>query len=132
MPNLSEPWVIGTVGNAVQRRVTVDRATSKIPAGAVLTKAWLTVKDDVGDADPGLFQKEITTTDAPGTGQIENDGTGNVDPVLRFDLLLADTKTIGLVPRLFSIRMIAGTDGPFTAENADVWCSKPEVTAKAS
>jgi hypothetical protein len=64
---------------------------SKIPAGQTVTKAWLTIKIDENDLDAAaVIQKEITTANVAGVGQIEDAGaTGTA--VLRFDLTRTDT-----------------------------------------
>ena len=74
----------------------ITRTITKVPSGTTLTDAWLTVKEHPDDADAdAIIDKQITPTDAPGTGQITDtgaDGTGAV----RFDL--ADTDTSKLTP----------------------------------
>ena len=59
--------------------------------GRTVTKAWLTVKDDVSDSDlSALIQKTITSTDVPGTGKVT--GTAVFSrATLRFDLTNLDT-----------------------------------------
>ena len=53
-------------------RVTV----TDIPAGLALTNAWLTVKVNESDPDPGLFQLAITTT-LTSAGQITDTGVAD-------------------------------------------------------
>jgi len=69
----------------------ITRTITDIPASDEIVTAWLTCKADIDDADnEALFQKEITGSDVPGTGQITDtgaDGTGAV----RFDLVPDDT-----------------------------------------
>ena len=62
-----------------------------LQSGDFVVEAYMTMKADIDDADPGLFQKIITTSDVPGTGQIVNSGAGDVDVELRFDLTPDDT-----------------------------------------
>lgn len=69
-----------------------------IPATSPVTKAWMTVKADTANADPGVFQKVITTTNVPGMGQIEDDGAVSGQAVLRFDLTPANTVLLKLRP----------------------------------
>ncbi len=92
-------------GDDVSLRRTVDRALTGLEAGVTITKAWFTAKAALADADPGLVQKSITTTNVPGTGQIENDGTGDVNPIVRFDLVPADTLAIGTTKRFFDVKV---------------------------
>lgn len=46
----------------------IERAA--INVGVALSKAWFTVKTDPADVDPGLFQKEVTTTYVVDEGQV--------------------------------------------------------------
>lgn len=74
----------------------ITRTITSVPSGATLTDAWLTVKEHPDDADSAaIIDKQITSADVAGTGQITDtgaDGTGAV----RFDL--KDTDTALLVP----------------------------------
>ncbi len=126
-------------GDALTVRRTINRSESKLASGATITKAWLTIKDSFDDDDPGLVQKVITTTDVPGTGQIEDDGTGDTDPIVRFDLsgddtiLLTDAEqvTAGLpTEKYFDIQVLTSAGGPYTGLTGRIYTS-PQVT-KAS
>lgn len=101
------------VGNALK----VTRTITSVPASATLTKAWLTVKEHEDDDDAAaIFQKAITVTDVPGTGQITDAG-GSGTGVVRFDLTKVDTKL--LTPRLkyaYDIKVLASTGDPYTGE----------------
>jgi hypothetical protein len=71
----------------------VRRRVKNVDGADVLAKAWLTVKADLGDADPGVVQKTVTGTYSPGNGQIVDtgvDGTGEV----YFELSTSDTVAI--------------------------------------
>lgn len=131
-------WAIDVAGDAVRRRVTIDRVASGVPSGVTISKAWLTVKAAVSDADgSAIIQKEVTTSDVPGTGQIEADGTGDVDFIVRFDLTRADVLAIGLETsstpkRFFDIQVLASDGNPYTAEIGRVWCREAEVTQATS
>lgn len=122
MPSL-ESKIIGeiVVGDDVSIRRTIGFAASGFATGITIVEAWLTVKLDAADADPGLFQKIITTTDVPGTGEIENDGTGDVDMVVRFDLVPADTVLIGAVLiRQFDIQVLTSGGQIYTPERGTI------------
>jgi hypothetical protein len=67
------------------------RTITGIPAGDSIVKAWTTFKSNKNNADPGLFQKAITTTNVPGTGQITDTGAGDTIGAVRFDWMRADT-----------------------------------------
>lgn len=105
MPDL-DSQVRGIVaGDDISLRRTIGFTATGFETGVTIDEAWLTIKTAEADADPGLVQKIITTTDVPGTGEIETDGTGDVDMVVRFDLEPADTVLIGSVLRFFDIQV---------------------------
>ena len=86
MANLAAAIVDVVEGDDYEIARTIDA----VPAGDTLATAWLTMKAAITDADPGLFQKQITTANVAGTGQITNTGAGGTG-ALRFDLTPADT-----------------------------------------
>ena len=91
----------------------LTRTISDIPSGELATDAWLTVKEHPDDADAAaVFQKAITTTNADGTGQITDAGSGTPWLVkVRFDL--KDTDTALLVPgRTYYYDIQVKTDDP--------------------
>ena len=69
----------------------ITRTITGLPSGYALNKAWLTVKASAVDADPGIFQKAITTSNVDGTGQIGDSGSSDGIGAVRFDLVPADT-----------------------------------------
>ncbi len=92
---------------------------TKIPSGITITAALLTVKTNISDNDPGIFQKSITSADVPGTGQIENSGT-NGTATLRFDLTSVNTLAmIADVQYLYDIRVTLSTGDVLTVENGE-------------
>lgn len=106
-----------TAGDALEVRRTIDRERSELTSGVVLDKAWFTVKDDLDDADAdAVVQKEITGTNQVGVGQIEDDGAGGTDPVLRFDLTASDTRAIEGARREYDIQVKTDSGEPYTAE----------------
>ena len=116
MPTLNAELKNLVAGDNISLRRTIDRVASGFEAGVTITQAWCTAKAAFTDADPGLVQKSITTTAVPGTGQIENDGTGDVNPVLRFDLLAADTAAIGTTKRFFDVQVKTNAGLLYTPE----------------
>lgn len=69
----------------------IIRTITLVPAGRTLLEAWFTVKEDAEDVDTeAIIQKDISTSDVPGTGQITDDGADGTGAV-RFDLTDADT-----------------------------------------
>lgn len=75
----------------------VRRRVRNVDPTDPLVKAWLTCKAALADADPGVFQKAITTSYAPGNGQITDDGAtanGNGTGEVLFELSASDTANI--------------------------------------
>lgn len=105
MPSLNAQLKNIVIGNSVSLRRTIDRSASGFEAGVTISKAWFTVKSSTSHADPGIVQKIITTTDTPDVGQIENDGAGDVNPVVRFDLTEANTLIVGTRRRVYDIKV---------------------------
>lgn len=50
-------------------------ATVNVSAADPLVKAAYTLKANLADADPGILQKAVTTSNVAGTGQITADGS---------------------------------------------------------
>ncbi|MGE0539749.1 MAG: hypothetical protein AB7R89_06185 [Dehalococcoidia bacterium] len=86
MPNLNLTIddIVEGDDRVIRFGVTVD------PEGDTLDEAIVTLKSSKADADPGLVQKTISTSDVPGTGHIEDDGTSTGEAVVRVDLTPAD------------------------------------------
>ena len=121
MPTLDSRIKDVVVGDDLTIRRTIGFVASGFPATTVINQAWLTVKSQISDADPGLFQKDVTTSDVVGTGQIENDGTGDVDMIVRFDLKPADTILIGPdLLREFDIQIKTTGDLIYTPEKGQI------------
>jgi hypothetical protein len=123
MPNLNDFIEPPVAGDDFFVRKTVD----DVPATTTVTKAWLTVKADYDDADPGLVQKAITGADSPGTGHIEVAGAVGTSE-LRFDLVPADTVAIGLAERLFDVQVKLSNGAVSTPFSGRMRCAKPNVT----
>lgn len=73
----------------IKRHITVTQA---------ITKAWLTIGADV-------VNKAVTTSDVPGTGQIEDDGGTSGIAVVRFDLTKANTTTLSTTRHRYDIQI---------------------------
>lgn len=69
---------------------SIRRTVRGVPVGLTITAALLTLKAAIATADPGLFQKSITTSNVAGTGQVEDAGSSGVGRI-RFDLNDDDT-----------------------------------------
>lgn len=114
-----------TVGDDLEVRRTIDRDLSGLDPGTTIDKAWFTVKTTPSIDDPddtnALLQKEITTTDVPGTGEIEDDGTGDTDPILRFDFVPDDTRSIGTTHRKYDIQVLTSSGKLYTGEVSEIW-----------
>jgi hypothetical protein len=87
MPNLA----LAITGVVEGDDFTLTLGITEIPAGDALSVAYFTMKESIDDPDPGLFQKVITASNTPGTGQIEDDGWGDGAGIVRIDLVPADT-----------------------------------------
>jgi hypothetical protein len=66
-------------------------ATVRVTASDPLVLAWYTVKANISDADPGVLQKKVTTSNVAGTGQITADGSAAGTATIRFDITSTDT-----------------------------------------
>ena len=128
MPTLDSQIRDIVKGDDISLRRTIDFTATGFDAGTTITDAWLTVKASIADADPGLVRKQITTTDVPGTGQIEDDGTGDVDMVVRFDLLPADTLAIDTILRHFDVQVKTASGKIYTPEKGRIAATQ-EITA---
>ena len=93
--------------------------------GLTITRAWLTIKVNPTDPDitVGVIQKEITTSLVPDVGQIENDGTANADPILRFDLTPTDTGAIGGRPKHYDIQVLMSNLKLYTPERGRIYAT---------
>lgn len=131
MPDLDARITQFVEGDSLSIRRTIDRTLSGLTTGVVVTKAWLTVKANEGDADPGLVQKAITTTNQAGVGQIEDDGTGDVDIVLRFDLTPTNTLAISTTGRFYDIQVLTDGGAIYTPEKGQIR-AKAQVTTASS
>lgn len=108
-------------GDALEIEGTVTG--DAITAGATVTKAYLTVKADEADADPGILQLIITET-LTAAGQITN--TPNVSAKLLFTLTSANTALFTPGELLFyDIRGLLSNGNPFTAEAGTLIAKAP-------
>jgi len=124
MPNYEATISGYATGDSILIRRTIDRSASNLPTGVIIAQAWMTVKTAENDADPGLVQKVITTTDVSGTGQIEEDGSaqaGDANPILRFDFEPTDTRNIGSLHRYYDIQVKTDTGAIYTGEKGEIW-----------
>jgi hypothetical protein len=84
MPNL-----LATIDGLVAGDdLDITRTITNVPAGDSLAKAWLTVKANAADADPGIFQLAITSVNSA-DGQITDTGTGDQIAALTFHITAA-------------------------------------------
>jgi len=112
-------------------RRTIDFSDSGFATGTTITAAWLTVKRTRSDADPGLFQKQVSTSDVAGTGQIENSGSGDVDMVIRFDVNAADTALLDERPARWDLKILLST-GDFDYPQTGICWATRNVTTDTS
>lgn len=99
--------------------MTVRRTVEDVPVGQVLATAWMTIKVDIADDDPGALQKVITTS-ATAAGQITDDGADETG-VVEFDL--SDTETLALgteVTYLYDIQVKTDAGKVATVERGTI------------
>jgi hypothetical protein len=117
-----DDWVVGDDAPDVVRTIT------SLPAGQTITKAWLTVKLLPADADPGIFQKDITSSYVVGKGQITDtgaDGTGAVS----FEVLAANTVLLNTANRYYYDIQIKLANGRVYAIEVGTVVPKAGITA---
>lgn len=111
----------------------ITRTITNVPSGALLTKAWFTVKFQWSATDTNtVIQKEITTVDVAGTGHITDDGSGDQTAAVRFDLPSADTLKLqkGL-EYLYDIQVLTDGGAIYTPEMGKI-TAKQGITASTS
>ncbi len=97
----------------------IRRTVTGLPAAIEI--AWLTVKRYAGEPDAeARFQKRITTTDAPSTGQIVEAGGPGADGDLRFDLTGTDTAGLGSKRHVYDIQIKLVTGMVYTIEKGTI------------
>lgn len=125
MPNLNDEISGFVGGDDIEVRRTVD----DVPPGQAMVQAIMTVKRFWTDADPGILQKTITTTDTPGTGQITDDGGGDTLGEVRFDL--TPTNSLALVPPYplfkykWDIKVTTDAGKKYTSNKGTIWAEQP-------
>ena len=92
----------------------IRRTITGLPAA--IETAWLTIKREPSQEDDAVLEKEITTGDVPGTGQIEAAGGVGVDGDLRFDLVPADTRALGALEWIHDIQIKLAGGKIYTVE----------------
>lgn len=80
----------------------IERDIPGVSMSDPIIKAWLTIKVNRTDADPGVLQKIISSTPVNGVGQIVQDGSasnGDGTGSVWFQITAAETTTLGTVIR---------------------------------
>lgn len=108
-------------------KFSIPRTVLGVPSGVTISNAYLTLKASIGLADPGLFQKSITSANSPGTGQIEDTGASGVGK-LRFDLGTADTLLMTADTSYFYDIAITLSSGDKLTLETGVTSAKAQVT----
>jgi hypothetical protein len=88
------PTITGTITDLISGDFRpVPWTITNVPAGGAISKAWFTVKALGAEtvADPGLFQKIITTVLDTSKGHITSDGAGTGVATGFFYLLESET-----------------------------------------
>ena len=87
------------------------RTIVNIPSGYTVTEAWLTVKSAYSDVDgSAIFQKDVTSSNVAGTGQVEDTGADGVAEI-RFDLTTTNTEAVTAGTTYYYDIQIRITDG---------------------
>ena len=124
----------GTIENFVSGDdLQITRTITNVPSGGLLTKVWFTVKLLWSDTDTdAVIQKEITTSNVAGTGQITDDGAGDQSAAVRFDLTDTDTAKLqkGLT-FLYDIQVLTDGGAIYTPEIGTI-TAKQGVTVDTS
>jgi hypothetical protein len=106
---------IEITGFVVGDDLEVRRTVTDLPAA--IETAWLTLKHYPSQPDQeAKLQKRITTTDAPGTGQVVEVGGPGTDGDLRFDLTPDDTTRLGGKRYVHDIQIKLSTGKVYTIE----------------
>lgn len=93
----------------------ITRTVTAVPATQTLTKAWLTFKASISDADPGLLQKAITSGAVAGTGQITDTGASGTGTLL-FQLTGANTLALPLIVAYYDVKVLTSAGKIYTVE----------------
>ena len=127
MPNLSDIIDNYVAGDDL----CVIREVTGIPAGNVLTDAWLTVRDLEDFLGSSIIIQLTITTTATSQGEILDDGAGDGVATVRFDLNGTQTRTIGIVGYPFDIQ-IKLDDSRINTPVAGTIQAKAEITQVTS
>lgn len=117
-------------GFAAGDDLDVTRTVPLVPATQTLTKAWLTLKTNVSDVDPGLLQKVITSGAVAGTGQITDTGVSGTGALL-FQLTGANTLALPVGPIYYDIKVLTSASKVYTVEQGK-YISTPRITTAIS
>lgn len=80
-------------------------ASVRVSTADPVALAWYTIKVSASDADPGLLQKKVTTSNSAGTGQITADGSTTGTATIRFDITAANTTALPAQHLLFDVKV---------------------------
>ena len=109
----------------------VKRTVTAVPATQTLTKAWLTLKAKVTDADPGLLQKTILPGAVAGQGQITDTGASGTGQLL-FQLTIADTLALPVgVDTRYDIKVLTSAGKVYTVEQG-IYLASARITVATS
>jgi hypothetical protein len=109
----------------------ITRTVTGVPATQTLSKAWLTFKSLISDADPGLLQKVITSSLVVGQGQITDTGASGTGALL-FQLSGANTLTLPIaVDTRYDIKVLTSAGKIYTVEQG-LYTSAGRITVATS
>jgi hypothetical protein len=108
---------------------TIRRTVVNIPTGQSLVSAWFTAKLNMEDDDAdAIVQKEITSVDQVGIGQIEDTGGVSGTAMLRFDLLPEDTELFEPYQTYYYDVQVKTSTGKYNTPDDGTIIALPQVT----
>ena len=114
-------------GFAAGDDLDITRSVPGVPATQTLTKAWLTLKTNVADVDPGLLQKAITSGAVGGVGQITDTGASGTGTVL-FQLTGTNTLALPVGTKIYyDIKVLTSAAKIYTVEQGRYYAT-PRIT----
>jgi hypothetical protein len=121
----------GTLSVVAGDDLDVTRTVTNVPTGQTLSKAWLTLKSKLTDADPGLLQKVIVPGAVGGQGQITDTGVSGTGSLL-FQLTGGNTLALPIgIDVKYDIKVLTSAGKIYTVEQG-IYLSASRVTAATS
>lgn len=108
----------------------IYNAKANVSAADPLVLAILTLKINIGDADPGVIQKKITTSNVAGTGQITADGsTTSGAAICAFSFTAAQTAALSPQSYFYDVAMKTASGARFPGSQGRVDVTQQTTTS---